>query len=154
MIQTSMQADLDKIEKLSLINASARFELISANNQLIDFQMNRYIKHAQQSKKQLDESKHTENHYLSKSETNDNSDLVLPQRKTSKGFSSSIPQDILNFTITPDNNKLQLTQQPKLPEVTNKAENSRPGGYQSVDANGTQRQGYLKAQHKGSSKFS
>ena len=45
MIQTSMQAELEKIEKLSLINASARFELLNANSQLIDFQMNRFIKH-------------------------------------------------------------------------------------------------------------
>ena len=40
----SIQEDLDKIEKLSLINASARFELLSANQQLLDFQLNRYIK--------------------------------------------------------------------------------------------------------------
>ena len=29
--------DMDKIEKLSMINANARFELISANQQLLDF---------------------------------------------------------------------------------------------------------------------
>lgn len=41
---------MDKIEKLSLINANARYELLSANQQLIDFQMNRYIMHAKEKK--------------------------------------------------------------------------------------------------------
>lgn len=47
----SLQEDFDKIEKLSLINANARYELINANQQLIDFQMNRYIKHAKEQRK-------------------------------------------------------------------------------------------------------
>lgn len=47
----SLQEDFDKIEKLSMINANARYELISANQQLIDFQMNRYIKHTKESRK-------------------------------------------------------------------------------------------------------
>lgn len=33
-----------------MINASARFELLSAKNQLIDFQMNRFIKYDQKKK--------------------------------------------------------------------------------------------------------
>ena len=33
----NIQDDVDKIEKLSLINANARYELLSANQQLIDF---------------------------------------------------------------------------------------------------------------------
>lgn len=33
----SLQEDFDKIEKLSMINANARYELINANQQLIDF---------------------------------------------------------------------------------------------------------------------
>jgi len=45
---SNIQDDVDKIEKLSLINANARYELINANQQLIDFQMNRYIKHAKE----------------------------------------------------------------------------------------------------------
>ena len=32
----SLQEDFDKIEKLSMINANARYELINANQQLID----------------------------------------------------------------------------------------------------------------------
>ena len=46
----NIQDDVDKIEKLSLINANARYELLSANQQLIDFQMNRYIMHAKEKK--------------------------------------------------------------------------------------------------------
>lgn len=34
-----------------MINANARYELINANQQLIDFQMNRYMKHANEQKK-------------------------------------------------------------------------------------------------------
>lgn len=34
-----------------MINANARYELISANQQLIDFQMNRYIKHTKDHRK-------------------------------------------------------------------------------------------------------
>ena len=47
----SLQEDFDKIEKLSMINANARYELINANQQLIDFQMNRYIKHTKDQRK-------------------------------------------------------------------------------------------------------
>lgn len=47
----SLQEDFDKIEKLSMINANARYELITANQQLIDFQMNRYIKHTKDQRK-------------------------------------------------------------------------------------------------------
>ena len=47
----SLQDDVAKMEKLSMINASARFELLNANQQLLDFQMNRYIKYDQKKKK-------------------------------------------------------------------------------------------------------
>mmetsp|Transcript_1603 Transcript_1603/g.2375 ORF Transcript_1603/g.2375 Transcript_1603/m.2375 type:complete len:109 (-) Transcript_1603:689-1015(-) len=36
--------DIRKIARLQLINASARFELLSANQQLIDFHLNRVMK--------------------------------------------------------------------------------------------------------------
>lgn len=36
--------DVKKIDRLMLINASARYELLSANQQLIDFHLNRVIK--------------------------------------------------------------------------------------------------------------
>jgi hypothetical protein len=36
--------DVRKLERLSLINASARYELLSANQQLIDFHLNRVMK--------------------------------------------------------------------------------------------------------------
>ena len=36
--------DIRKISRLQLINASARFELLSANQQLIDFHLNRVMK--------------------------------------------------------------------------------------------------------------
>ena len=36
--------DIRKITRLQLINASARFELLSANQQLIDFHLNRVMK--------------------------------------------------------------------------------------------------------------
>ena len=35
--------DIRKITRLQLINASARFELLSANQQLIDFHLNRVM---------------------------------------------------------------------------------------------------------------
>ena len=35
--------DIRKIARLQLINASARFELLSANQQLIDFHLNRVM---------------------------------------------------------------------------------------------------------------
>ena len=35
--------DIRKIARLQLINASARFELLSANQQLIDFHLNRMM---------------------------------------------------------------------------------------------------------------
>lgn len=53
----SIQEDLDKIEKLSIINASARFELLNVNQQLIDFQMNRFIKYDKRQKKIAGEQK-------------------------------------------------------------------------------------------------
>ena len=41
--------DILKIDKLQLINASARHELLSANQQLLDFQLNRFVsKHHRQ----------------------------------------------------------------------------------------------------------
>lgn len=39
--------DFDRIQKLSMININAREELLKANEQLLNFQMNRYIKHMQ-----------------------------------------------------------------------------------------------------------
>jgi len=35
--------DMMRLDKLQLINASARYELLSANQQLLDFHMNRII---------------------------------------------------------------------------------------------------------------
>lgn len=35
--------DVRKLERLQLINASARYELLSANQQLIDFHLNRVM---------------------------------------------------------------------------------------------------------------
>ena len=35
--------DIMKIDRLQLINASARHELLSANQQLLDFQLNRFV---------------------------------------------------------------------------------------------------------------
>jgi hypothetical protein len=40
----ALNDDMDKMEKLSMINANARYELINANQQLLDFQMNRYMR--------------------------------------------------------------------------------------------------------------
>lgn len=57
----SLQEDFDKIEKLSMINANARYELINANQQLIDFQMNRYIKHTKDQRKLKFANQHREN---------------------------------------------------------------------------------------------
>lgn len=48
----SYHDDMEKIEKLSMINANARFELLNANEQLLNFQMNRYMKHAKLKKNQ------------------------------------------------------------------------------------------------------
>ena len=39
-----MDDDVRKLERLQLINASARYELLSANHQLIDFHLNRVMK--------------------------------------------------------------------------------------------------------------
>ena len=36
--------DVRKLDRLQLINASARYELLSANQQLIDFHLNRVMK--------------------------------------------------------------------------------------------------------------
>ena len=36
--------DVRKLERLQLINSSARYELLSANQQLIDFHLNRVLK--------------------------------------------------------------------------------------------------------------
>lgn len=49
---SSLKEDMQKIQNLSLINASARYELLTANQQLIDFQMNRFIKFDQKKKLQ------------------------------------------------------------------------------------------------------
>lgn len=35
--------DIIKLDRLQLINASARFELLSANQQLLDFHLNRIV---------------------------------------------------------------------------------------------------------------
>lgn len=35
--------DIVKLDRLQLINASARFELLSANQQLLDFHLNRIV---------------------------------------------------------------------------------------------------------------
>ncbi|CDW78642.1 UNKNOWN [Stylonychia lemnae] len=43
--------DLGKLDKLQLINASARFELLSANQQLLDFHLNRIVNKKYQNKK-------------------------------------------------------------------------------------------------------
>jgi hypothetical protein len=51
--QVSIEEDLEKIEKLSMINANARFELLTANQQLLDFQLNRFIKFDQKKKRRL-----------------------------------------------------------------------------------------------------
>ena len=46
--------DILKLDRLQLINASARFELLSANQQLLDFHLNRIVhkKFKGQTKKQ------------------------------------------------------------------------------------------------------
>lgn len=48
--------DILKLDRLQLINASARFELLSANQQLLDFHLNRIVhkkfKNGGQTKKQ------------------------------------------------------------------------------------------------------
>lgn len=44
VMDKGLHEDVDKIEKLSMINANARFELLNANQQLLDFQMNRYMR--------------------------------------------------------------------------------------------------------------
>ena len=36
--------DMDRLDKLALINASARFDLLSANQQLLDFQLSKILK--------------------------------------------------------------------------------------------------------------
>lgn len=43
--------DVKKLERLQLINASARYELLSANQQLIDFHLNRVMKYTNRGKK-------------------------------------------------------------------------------------------------------
>ena len=44
--------DVRKLDRLQLINASARYELLSANQQLIDFHLNRVMKSMFNNKKQ------------------------------------------------------------------------------------------------------
>lgn len=46
-----MDDDVRKLERLQLINASARYELLTANQQLIDFHLNRVMKAKFDSKK-------------------------------------------------------------------------------------------------------
>ena len=46
-----MDDDVRKLERLQLINASARYELLTANQQLIDFHLNRVMKAKFESKK-------------------------------------------------------------------------------------------------------
>ena len=41
--QKQKDDDLVKLDRLQLINASARFELLSANQQLLDFHLNRIV---------------------------------------------------------------------------------------------------------------
>lgn len=43
-IDLDMDDDVRKLERLQLINASARYELMTANQQLIDFHLNRVMK--------------------------------------------------------------------------------------------------------------
>lgn len=45
-----MDDDVLKMQNLSMINANARFELLNANQQLLDFQMNRLIRNEQRRK--------------------------------------------------------------------------------------------------------
>ena len=75
----SLQEDFDKIEKLSMINANARYELITANQQLIDFQMNRYIKHSKDQRKFKLAGQHRDtslnNNHLSKGAGHDSFEL-------------------------------------------------------------------------------
>jgi hypothetical protein len=41
--QNNKDDDIVKLDRLQLINASARFELLSANQQLLDFHLNRIV---------------------------------------------------------------------------------------------------------------
>jgi predicted ATPase len=41
--QKQKDDDMVKLDRLQLINASARFELLSANQQLLDFHLNRIV---------------------------------------------------------------------------------------------------------------
>ena len=43
-VQLLLDDDVRKLERLQIINASARYELLSANAQLIDFHLNRVLK--------------------------------------------------------------------------------------------------------------
>jgi hypothetical protein len=103
-----IEDDMARMQNLSLINANARFELLNANQQLLDFQMTRLIKYENHRKK----SKQKTNH--------NNSDLQVSMNKgTRDKYSDSVlmPSDIINFTsngkvakelgnITIQNNKL------------------------------------------------
>ena len=44
--------DIEKIDRLQLINASARYQLLSANQQLLDFHLSRIIKSKEKKKTQ------------------------------------------------------------------------------------------------------
>ena len=45
-VNVLLDDDVRKLERLMLINASARYELITANAMLIDFHLNRRLKHS------------------------------------------------------------------------------------------------------------
>ena len=53
--------ELVKLDRLQLINASARFELLSANQQLLDFHLSRIMSKKFKKKRHPLESKHTHN---------------------------------------------------------------------------------------------
>ena len=48
--------DIQKLERLQLINASARYELLTANQQLIDFHFNRVLLNKNKKKKGVNDS--------------------------------------------------------------------------------------------------
>ena len=100
---------MDKIEKLSMINANARFELLNANQQLLDFQMNRYIR--------------------GKKNNGPGTSRVLKYQSDSQNTAKSkIPVDLLNYTTKQSPKKKSLGSKAAVPPIKRykEDENKKP----------------------------
>ncbi|CDW91845.1 UNKNOWN [Stylonychia lemnae] len=85
--------ELNRLGKLSLINASARFQLISANQQLLDFQLNRFIKN----------SKKVKNHSKTINDSGMNNKLSFGYQSTDINDTQDGIQQVSNLNQMHDN---------------------------------------------------